>query len=297
MIPTSAPPRPASEPAEKALRGAVDTHIHILSAGSEFPLWEHRVEDPADGVDMDGFIDRFRAQMQRLGTQRTVVVHSILFGSDNSVTTEAISRMGQDKTRGIGLLVDGASEAELDTLYEAGIRGIRLNYVHGGVLSWDGAKALAPALAARGMHLQMLINTHNHLVDIKSEIERLPIPVVFDHLGWPDLSQSPEEPGFQALCALMADGHVYTKLSGLYRLASAPYSDTDPFVAAALAANPDRCLWGSDFPYIMLADADMPDAADLLDAFHKVVTDPQDRQKILVDSPEDLYGFDPLPSG
>lgn len=297
MLPISDAPRPARAPDPKAPAGAIDSHIHILAAGQEFPLWENRVEDPAKGMDMDAFIAAFRQQMQQLGIARTVVVHSILFGSDNSVTIEAIARLGQDTARGIGLLVDGAPEAELDALHVAGIRGIRMNYVHGGVLSWEGAKALAPALAERGMHLQMLINTHKHLVDLKEEIENFPAPIVFDHLGWPDIALGPEEDGFQTLCNLMRDGHVYTKLSGLYRLSSQPFTDTDPFVAAALAANPDCCLWGSDFPYIMLADAHMPDAADLLNAFHRVVTDPAQQRKILVETPEELYGFAPWISG
>ena len=153
--PDSAPPRPASDPEFKAPLGSVDTHIHILSAGDEFALSETRVENPTPGLDMGGYIKAYRAQMRRLGTTRSVVVHSILYGGDNSVTLEAIRRLGISNTRGVGLLADDASEAEIDTLRDAGVMGIRLNYVHGGILSWEGAKAMAPALAARGMHIQL----------------------------------------------------------------------------------------------------------------------------------------------
>ncbi|MEM6408947.1 MAG: amidohydrolase family protein [Pseudomonadota bacterium] len=288
-LPVSAPPRAASAPKEKAPDGAVDTHIHMLAGPEEFALWENRVEDPAP-MDMDGFLAAYRTQCATLGIRRTVVVHSIVYGADNAVTLEAIRRLGPD-ARGIGLLQDGASEAELDVLAEAGVRGLRLNYVHGGVLSWEGAKALAPALAARGMHLQMLVNADKHMEGLADEIRAFPCPVVFDHIGWPNVASGPTEPGFAAMTRLVAEGAAYVKLSGLYRVSTEPWADTDPLVAALVEANPERCLWGSDFPYIMLADAKMPDAGAALDAFHRVVTGTQARQTILVDAPVDLYGF------
>ena len=292
MIPTSAPPNPANPPRQKAPYGAVDTHIHLLAAASEFPLSPTRVENPAADLDMDGFLTRYRAQIDRLGISRTVVVHSIIYGSDNSVTLEAIRRLGPN-AKGIGLLKDGASEAEVEALARSGVKGIRLNYVHGGVLSWEGAKALAPMLRDRDMHIQMLVNTDKHMADLASDIRAIKVPVVFDHIGWPDIEKGPEDPGFQAMCALMKDGHAYAKLSGLYRLDTHPYSRTDAFVAALANANPERCLWGSDWPYIMLANAKMPEAGSLLDAFDRVVPDSL-RSQILVDNPTSLYGFDPL---
>ncbi len=289
-IPISAAPRPASTPQQQAPEGAVDTHIHVLGAPDEFPLSPSRVEDPA-GLTMDGFLNAYKSQCATLGIRRTVVVHSILYGADNAVTIEAVRRLGDD-ARGIGLLTDNATEAQLDALAEANIKGIRLNYVHGGVLSWDGAKALAPALADRGMHLQMLVNSDKHMAEIAGDIRALPCPVVFDHIGWPDVAAGPAEPGFQAMVALVKDGAAYVKLSGLYRVSTSPWHDTDPLVEALAQANPERCLWGSDFPYIMLADAEMPDAGLALDAFHRVVSSASARQTILVDAPVALYGFD-----
>jgi predicted TIM-barrel fold metal-dependent hydrolase len=292
MLPVSDPPRIASAPKRKAPEGTVDTHIHMLGGAEEFTRWNNRVEDPAADHDMDEFIARYKNQMQTLGITRAVIVHSIIYGADNAVTIEAIRRFGSD-ARGIGLLKDGASQAEVEALARAGIKGIRLNYVHGGVLTWAGAKTLAPMLADRGMHIQMLINTDKHMSELAEDIRACPVPVVFDHIGWPNISQTADDKGFQTLCDLLNEGHAYAKLSGIYRLSKAPYLPTDPFVAKLLAANPDRCLWGSDFPYIMLADAKMPDAGTLLDAFMRVVPDTF-HQQILVKNPERLYGFDAL---
>lgn len=291
MLPTSAPPNAAKSPHQKAPAGAVDSHIHMLAAASEFPLWVNRVENPATGLDMDGFLTRYKAQMDTLGIARTVLVHSILYGADNAVTLEAIRRLGPATTRGVALLPDGAPEAALDELANAGIKALRLNYIHGGILTWDGAKALAPALAARDMHLQILASANDHIPQIADDIRALPCPVVVDHMGWPDLARGTDDPGFQTLCQLLNEGHAYAKLSAPYRVSAPLFTDATPFAAALARANAARCLWGSDWPFIMLGEATMPDAGTLLDRFHDAVTAEADRQRILVDNPTALYGF------
>ena len=283
------PADPPAAPGEVLPEGACDAHVHMV-AGSEFPLWEGRVEDPAEG-DFDSWLARFDRHLKTLGFARTVIVHSILYGGDNRVTMEAVRRLGPDRARGIGLLPDGAGPKDLDAFRAAGLMGVRLNHVHGGLLSWDGARAMAPMLAERGMHLQMLLFAHAHLLEIVDDIRALPVPLVIDHMGWPDLSLGVSDPGFQALLRLLGDGHVHVKLSGVYRLCRAPFAEAAPFVEALVAANPEGCLWGSDWPHLMLADAEQPDAGHLLNAFLGMVSGEDDRRRILVEAPERLFGF------
>mgnify|MGYP006252655943 FL=1 len=90
---------------------------------------------------------------------------------------------------------------------------------------------------------------------------------------------------------MLDSGRVWIKLSGLYRLANAPYFDTDEIVSRLVRANPERCLWGSDWPHIMLNGAEMPDAGSLMDAFYRVVSDEKTRNQILIENPKKLYGF------
>lgn len=279
-------------PEQRAPAGACDAHVHLLAGRGEFPLWEGRVENPAPGPDLDGWLDLFRKQLDVLGFSRGVIVHSILYGTDNSVTVEAVRRMGPG-FRGVGLLADDATEAQMDKFVAWHMAAVRLNYVHGGVLSWDGAKAMAPALAERGLHIQMLCHADQHMVDLADDVRRLGVDVVFDHIGWPKDALTPDSAGFQALCGLLAEGKAWVKLSALYRMCRAPYTEADPLVAALIAANPERCLWGSDWPHLMLAEAQMPQAADLLGAFDRVVPDSQTRAQILVQNPATLFGFEP----
>lgn len=292
--PNAVMPPPAQAPIERAPKDACDAHVHLVGALDEFPLWNGRVEnpaaDPAGGPDLDGWLALWRAQLDALGFSRGVIVHSILYGSDNSVTIEAVRRMG-DGFRGVGLLVDGATEKDVADMAAANMAAVRLNYVHGGVLSWDGVQQMAPMLGAHGMHVQMLMHAHQHMAELADGVRALPVDICFDHIGWPDLSLGAGQPGVQMLCQLLSEGKTWVKLSALYRMCAAPYDAADEIVAALVAANPERCLWGSDWPHLMLADARMPVAAQLLDAFHRVVTDLETRHRILVRNPAQLYGF------
>ena len=285
-----APHDPPAAPAERPPPLACDAHVHMV-AGPEYPLWQGRIEDPAEGT-FDAWIERFERHLYQLGFERTVLVHSILYGADNRVTLDAVTRLGRNRARAVVLVTAEASDKDLDKLCDAGAVAVRLNYVHGGLLDWDGATKLAPRLADRGMHLHMLLNADRHMQEVADDIARLPVQIVFDHLGWPDLSRGIRDPGFQSLCRLVRDGHAWVKLSAIYRLCEPPFRDADSHVTALVDANPERCLWGSDWPHLMLARAPMPNAGQLLDAFLRAVPDSGHRHAILVDNPAALFGFD-----
>lgn len=289
-LPNAARPvdRPLS-PAFVVPNGACDAHVHMVANAEAFPLWEGRVENPPPGPNFYDWLQMFERHLAVLGMERTVFVHSILYGGDNSVTIEAVRHFGA-RARGVGLLPDGASEPEIDRLADANIKALRLNYVHGGILTWGGAKTMGPALAARGMHLQMLAHADRHIEQIAEDVRAFPCPVVFDHCGWPADDLSPKTPGFRALCKLVGEGYAYVKLSAIYRLA-ADWTHTAPLVEALVKANPERCLWGSDWPHLMLGTAAQPDAGALLNAFGETVTDAETRRRILVTNPEVLFGF------
>ncbi|MFQ6550190.1 amidohydrolase family protein [Aestuariibius sp. 2305UL40-4] len=266
---------------------AVDAHAHMVA--TDFALAPSAVERPPDW-DLGEALTAYRKHLERLGFSRGVLVHSILYGTDNSVTVEALRQLGPSFA-GIGLVSDDVDEEVLDRFVEWRLRGVRLNLVHGSLLSWPAARRLAPALAERGLHVEMLLHTHEHLAEIAEDIQAMPVPVVIDHLGWPDVARGVEEPGFQTLLRLISDGHAYVKLSAVYRFSSAPYDDVIPLVSALAEAAPERCLWGSDWPHLMLGNAGKPEAARLFDAFYDAVPSEAARRTILVTAPEALYGL------
>ena len=282
-----APARAPKIPTVRAPVGACDAHVHMLAGPAEHALWDGRVEDPAPDLGFEDWLAILREHLDLLGFTRVVVVQSILYGTDNTVALDAVRRLG-DMARAVALATADATDEHLDALRDAGAVAVRLNYVHGGVLSWEEARAMAPRLADRGMHLQMLLHADRHMEELAEEAAALPVPLVVDHAGWP---HDPEAPGVERLCRLLGEGRAWVKLSGVYRFAEPPWSDADPLVRRLVAANPERCLWGSDWPHIMLRGAPTPDAGRLLDAFMRAVEDPEDRQRVLVDNPAALFGF------
>ncbi len=280
----SNPPFPPTPPATPFPNGAWDAHVHLLG-GPEHPLSPTRVQNPAPGLDFDDWVAMYRAHLSALGCSKGLIVHTILYGADNTVTRAAIKAMG-DGFKGVGLLPDGASAQDIQDFARANIVAVRLNYVHGGVLTWDGALAMAPALADQGMHIQMLLHADKHIERIAADVRALPVPLVIDHCGWPtDLN--PNTPAIDTLCSLLAEGQIYVKLSAPYRFTS-DWEAATPLIRRLIDANPDHCLWGSDWPYLMLADAPVPHASALANSF-SAITSAQERQKILCANPDRLF--------
>ena len=147
---------PASRPKEPYLRapvGACDAHVHIVAGPEEFRLWSGRSEDPPQGHGFEDWLSLYRAHLDTLGCTRGVVVQSILYGTDNAVTIEAVRRLGE-QFRGVALVTDEVQDDTLDRLAHHRMRAVRLNLVHGGVLSWPSASlpttCPSPPLAGPG---------------------------------------------------------------------------------------------------------------------------------------------------
>jgi predicted TIM-barrel fold metal-dependent hydrolase len=258
---------------------SVDAHVHLT--GSDFAPAATRAEDPPPEP-LAEQLARYRVHLAALGCTRGVLVHSILYGTDNSVTLAALDALGPGFA-GVALAPDDVTDATLDALAARRIRALRLNYVHGGVLTWDGARALAPRLAARGMHLEMLARAPQ-IAAIADQVRALPCPVVFDHCAWPD----PRDPGsLDALVALLAEGHAYVKLSAPHRWTQG--QDPAPILERLATANPERTLWGSDWPHLMLGDAAPPDPVAARDRLLALLPDETDRALLFRDNATGLY--------
>jgi predicted TIM-barrel fold metal-dependent hydrolase len=115
---------------------------------------------------------------------------------------------------------------------------------------------------------------------------------MIDHMGRPDTRGTVDAPGFQALIRFLKSGRGWSKLSAPYRtsLQAPPYADITPFAHALVAAVPDRLVWGSDWPHVMLEGL-MPNDGALADLLATWVPDVRVRKRILVDNPARLYGF------
>jgi 2-pyrone-4,6-dicarboxylate lactonase len=120
------------------------------------------------------------------------------------------------------------------------------------------------------------------------------VPMSVGHTGYTKaVAGGLDHPGFREFLAMLRDGFFWVKLTGPYRISARvkfPYDDVTAMAKAVIAAAPDRVVWGSDWPHVMVA-ADMPNDGDLLDALAEWAPDPVQRNRILVDNPARLYGF------
>jgi predicted TIM-barrel fold metal-dependent hydrolase len=280
---------------------ACDCHTHVFGPAGRFPLAGGRLYTPGDAR-----VEDLLAHQGALGLDRVVVVQPSPYGADNACTLDALHRLGPARARGVAVIDDAATEADLAAMDAAGIRGARVNLETHGVSDPREAGAALAATARRiaplGWHVQtyaslgLLAALHDVLMD-------LPVPLVVDHFGRPRAALGPSQPGFAALLALVGSGKACVKLSAPHRTSDAPgYTDAAPIVRAFLDANPDRLLWGSDWPHPGVPPGTMRDpdriepfrAEDDGAALNRLahwVGDAALLQRILVGNPARLYGF------
>jgi predicted TIM-barrel fold metal-dependent hydrolase len=278
-------------------RGACDCHVHIFDA-VHFPYFSGRLYSPPEAL-----IDDLRNLQSALHFDRVVIVTPSVYGVDNSCTLNAVRELGA-RARGVAVIDQSFSAAALDQMAAAGVRGVRLNLETAGESDPAAAKRIladtAKQLAGRNWHIQ--INTRLSVVSaLKSDIMALSMPVIFDHFGGAKAAPGPGQAGFSDLVDLVKSGHSYVKISAAYRTSdkTPDFPDTAPLAQALVAANPDRVVWGSNWPHpgrgptpTALAPPYPNDDGRVLNLLPTWVPDAATRKKILVDNPARLYGFD-----
>ena len=269
---------------------ACDTHAHILGPKDKYGYSPERVYTPPDCLLPD-----YLHMLDRLGVERAVLVQPSVYGTDNTVMLEAMRTAG-NRLRGVAVVEDDIPDDELKKLDAAGVRGVRVNIVDvkdrkAGTLPLDSLRELAQRIKPLGWHMEFLMH-----VDEFPELDRsfadFPVDIVLGHLGYMKTDTGIEDPGFQALLRLAKSGHCWVKLTGPYRISSAPlpYPDVTAFARALLEAAPDQILWGTDWPHVMLKGT-MPNDASLCDLLSDWVPDTSLRSRVLVHNPARLYGF------
>lgn len=206
----------------------------------------------------------------------------------------ALARLGST-ARGIAVVHPDISDAELARLDQMGVRGIRFNFARSGAAAAvDMMEPLAHRIHELGWHLQLLMPP-DQLAQLGNLLQRLPTPIVFDHLGRLPAANGTAHPAFAVLLDLLDRGRAWVKLSGAYLItqSGAPYQDVGNLGKALVMAAPERMVWGSDWPHVVASAGEkpMPDDAVLLDLLLDWAPAADTRKKILVDNPARLYGF------
>jgi 2-pyrone-4,6-dicarboxylate lactonase len=268
--------------------GAVDVHCHVFGPMAEFPFSAKAKYLPEDaGPEM------LFALRDRLGFSRNVIVQASCHGTDNAATLNAIAA-SEGRARGVAVVDPAISEGELEALHNGGIRGIRFNFLKR--LVDDAPKDKFLEVANRlpaGWHVVIYFEA-NVLEDLRPFMDAIPVPLVIDHMGVPDLSQGPDGPDMHAFRALLdSRDNIWFKATCPDRLdpSGDPWNVFAAAVAPLVADYPDRCLWGTDWPHPNMQDA-IPDDGHLVDMIPRIAPSADLQRRLLVTNPEVLYWAD-----
>lgn len=262
-----------------------DCHAHLFGPYDRFPLAAERSYTPPEAIE-----SHYLALLDRLGLANGVLVQPSAYGKDHALLLDALA--AQPKLRGVVVVQPGDALAP-GSLRARGVRGARFSHRSGaganfaGSASLDDLGALAPRLADAGLHAELWTDC-KALPAIASRLTKLPVPVVIDHMGGFDVHAGVDDPGFRALLDLLATGKVWIKLCAYRNLAGvADWRAGLPFQQKMIEANPERLVWGSDWPHLRVTPA--PDAAQLLAMFKDWAGSAAIADQVLRLNPEQLY--------
>lgn len=276
--------------------------MHVFGPFERYPLATERAYNVPEAP-----LEAHERMKLRVGLERTVLIQASGYGDDNRAMLAALARLGA-RGRAVAVLPLGFPRREMQSMHDAGVRGLRLNLVTlASRYSGDRAQLVgdyARMLAPLGWHLQVFADAAA-LQSLEPVLRRRGVDIVIDHMGLPDAAAGIEQPGFQTVLRLLAAKHVWVKLAGADRVTGSTgrLRDAIPFIQALAAAAPERLVWGSDWPHIgfhsrqqVHGHAVLPfrelDAGDLLDVLIEAVPDSATRRAILAANPARLYGFD-----
>jgi|TARA_B110000908_G_C10264019_1_gene461879 2-pyrone-4,6-dicarboxylate lactonase len=268
---------------------ACDAHCHVFGPEDKFPYAPESKYQPPDAPK-----EKLFALHRHLGFERSVLVQASCHGTDNSAMIDMLEH-GQGRYRGVAVVGDNITVNEIQHMHNAGVRGIRFNFVKRlvDVKPHDFYRRIANLIAPFGWHVIVYFEPQE-LVDIEQLLISLPTPIVIDHMGRPAVEKGLSHADFLRISNLVANRpDTWVKVGCLERLSQQqpPYLDAVPFARHFVENFPDRVLWGTDWPHPNMK-SHMPDDGALVDAVPLIAPTKELQQKLLVDNPERLYGFD-----
>jgi predicted TIM-barrel fold metal-dependent hydrolase len=280
--------------------GACDCHVHVYQDAQKFPMFPARPYTPELVT-----VDELRSLHKALHMDRVVVVQTTVYGTDNSNTLDAMKQLGP-RARGVAVIDDKTPESALDEMDRAGVRAIRLNLETAGQTDPEIGRKRFQAAVERIKNRKWHIQIYTRLTvigAISADVAAAPVPVVFDHFGGVEAALGAGQPGFSSLLTLVRTGKAYVKISAPYRSSTEgpDYPDVAPLARALVGINPERILWGSDWPHpgppvatrknSEITPFFQIDDGHVLNLLAQWVPDAATRKTILVDNPAKLYGF------
>src|SRR4051812_37650389 len=273
------------QPRFKLPPGATDAHCHVFGPAAKFPYAPGRRYTPEDAPK-----EMLRALHDHLGISRCVIVQASCHGKDNAAMLDCIAS-DPKRYRGVAIVDDSFTDSDYEKLHAGGVRGVRFNFVKhlGGAPDMGVFDRVIDRIAPRGWHVVLHLDAPD-IIPLSPMIRKLPLPFVIDHMGRVPAKDGVDQPPLRALLELSRLQNCWIKVCGAERISMPPYAAAVPIAHALVAAAPERVLWGTDFPHPNATHE--ADEADLVDLVPQYAQDALAQQRLLVDNPARLYGFD-----
>lgn len=276
---TGRPPEP------RLPTGTVDAQMHMYLPG--FPSLAGGPPLPVEPLPDAA---AYRQVMDWLGIDRVIITQGNAHQKDNANLLACLIEMG-DVARGVAVIDETTSDAEIGALSEAGVVGARIMDLPSGAVGLDALEAVdARAYAADWMIAVQFDG--NKLLDHLPRLARIRSRWVFDHHGKFFAGVDPDGPEIAALLTLIDRGNVWFKFAGVYESSRDgwPYEDVAAVSRKIAAHAPERIVWGSNWPHNMIRKTeDYPDDARLAELVLGWLADDRTRHLALVENPERLF--------
>ena len=280
--------RNPSKPTFAPPPGAVDAHCHVFGPEAQFPFSSRAKYLPADATP-----EMLFALRDHLGFERNVIVQASCHGSDNRATLNAIAT-SNGRARGVAVVDPAIPDEELHALHAGGMRGVRFNFLKRLVDNAPKDKFLEVARRLpQGWHVVIYFEA-DILEGLRGFIDAIPVPVVVDHMGRPDVTQGPDGPDLRAFRRLLESRpDINFKPTCPDRLdpSGDPWDKFAEAVRPLVEDYPDRCIWGTDWPHPNQQKV-LPDDGHIVDMIPRIAPTAELQHKLLVANPERLYWAD-----
>ena len=200
-------------------------------------------------------------------------------------------------TRATCIVKDNVTDATMERLHKAGVRGARFNigkrYAESSPI--ESVKRNMDRVREIGWHAKLHITGEDVLAfaDFLNGVKNLRL--VIDHMAHLHLAEGVDQPAARWIIdKLKSDENWWMLCSNGNRDSTmqSGYDDAVPFGEAFISAAPDRMVWGSDWPHVNWRDKRMMNDAECVELLYRYVdNDAAMIKKVLVDNAAKLYDF------